>query len=131
MRKSVLLLLLVPVCAYGAGRFKVQVVESSSMTTIASTGAGTGKLFVDIFAKVILPNGDHASLMCVEKQCALIEPITPEKMNPSKSENCFTLGSQHTCTQQDLGEYWATRKGNWLTIEAPNGKLTFKITGSW
>lgn len=131
MRKSVFLLLLIPVCAYSADRFKVQVVESSSMTTIAPTGAGTGKLFVDIFAKVILPNGDHASLMCAEKRCAQIEPIDPEKMSSTKSEDCYALGNQHICTQHDLGEYWATRKGNWLTIEAPNGKLTFKITGSW
>jgi hypothetical protein len=93
MRKSVLLLLLVSVYAYCADRFKVQVVESSSMTTIAPTGAGTGKPLVDIFAKVILPNGDHASLMCAEKRCALIEPIAPEKMSPTKSEDCYTLGS--------------------------------------
>ena len=89
-----------------------------------------GMLYGNVFAKVILPNGDHASLMCGNKRCALIKPITPEKMSPNATE-CSHLESQFTCTTHNLGEYWATRKGNWLTIEAPNGKLTFEITGSW
>jgi hypothetical protein len=111
--------------AYAAERFHVQVVENSSMTTTTD-----GRLFVDIFAKVILPNGDHANLMCGNKRCALIKPIAPEKMSPDATK-CFRLGNQFSCTTYNLGEYWATRKGNWLTIEAPNGKLTFEITGSW
>jgi hypothetical protein len=118
-------LFLANICAYAADRFKVQVIESSSMTTITDR-----RMFVDVFAKVILPNGDHASLMCGDKTCATIEPIAPEKMSPDATKS-FTLGSQHTITTYNLGEYWATRKGNWLTIEAPNGKLTFKIVGSW
>lgn len=130
MYKSLLVLLLIPACAYAADKFKVQVVESSSTLNISPNGDGTAHVFGEVFAKVILPNGDHASLMCAEKRCALIEPVAPEKMNP-KSEDCYTVGNQHTCTKHDLGEYWATRKGNWLTIDAPNGKLTFKITGSW
>lgn len=108
-----------------AQRFEVQVVETSSMST-----TGNGVLYANVFAKVILPNGDHASLMCGNKRCALIKPIVPEKMSPNATE-CYHLGNQFTCTTRDLGEYWATRKGNRLTIEAPNGKLTFEITGSW
>jgi hypothetical protein len=108
-----------------AERFKVQVVETSSMTTTTSD-----RIFGNVFAKVILPNGDHASLMCGDKRCALIKPQFPEKMSPDATE-CSRLGNQFTCTTHNLGEYWATRKENWLTIEAPNGKLTFEIVGSW
>jgi hypothetical protein len=110
---------------HAANKFKVQVTEASSMTT-----TGNGRLFLDIFAKVILPNGDHASLMCGKKNCALIKPQFPEKMSPDATD-CSRLGDQMTCTTHNLGEYWATRKDNWLTIEAPNGKLTFEIVGSW
>jgi len=112
--------------AFAADKFKVQVAEASSMTTTSANGT----VFFDVFAKVVLPNGDHASLMCGNKRCALIKPAAPEKMDPNATE-CSRVGNQFTCTTHDLGEYWATRKGNWLTIEAPNGKLTFEITGSW
>jgi hypothetical protein len=111
--------------AYAAERFKVQVVETSDLTTTTD-----GRISLDIFAKVILPNGDHASLMCGDKRCAKIKPLAPEKMSPD-STKCSRLGNQFSCTTYNLGEYWATRKGNWLTIEAPNGKLSFEITGSW
>lgn len=111
--------------AYAAERFKVQVVETSDLTTTTD-----GRISLDIFAKVILPNGDHASLMCGDKRCAKIKPLVPEKMSPD-STKCSRLGNQFSCTTYNLGEYWATRKGNWLTIEAPNGKLSFEITGSW
>ena|ERR1039458_1760701 len=121
----VCVLVLVNTGAYAADRFKVQVIETSSLTTTTD-----GRLFLDIFAKVILPNGDHASLMCGDKRCALIKPLIPEKMSPD-STKCSRLGNQFSCTTYNLGEYWATRKGNWLTIEAPNGKLSFEITGSW
>src|ERR1039458_6064043 len=119
-------LFLANTCANAAEKFKVQVTECSDMTTISADG----RLFLDIFAKVILPNGDHASLMCGDKRCAKIEPLIPEKMSPD-STKCSRLGNQFSCTTYNLGEYWATRKGNWLTIEAPNGKLSFEITGSW
>jgi hypothetical protein len=111
--------------AYAAERFQVKVVETSSVTTTTND-----RIFGNVFAKVILPNGDHASLMCGDKRCALIKPQVPEKMSPDATE-CSRLGNQFTCTTHNLGEYWATRKGNWLTIEAPNGKLTFEISGSW
>jgi hypothetical protein len=111
---------------HAADKFKIQVTETSSMTTTTN-----GRLSsLAIFAKVILPNGDHASLMCGKKNCALIKPQVPEKMSPDATD-CFHLGDQFTCTTHDLGEYWATRKDNFLTIEAPNGKLTFEIVGSW
>lgn len=118
-------LFLANTCVYAAERFKVQVVETSDLTTTID-----GRISLDIFAKVILPNGDHASLMCGDKRCAKIKPLVPEKMSPD-STKCFRLGNQFSCTTYNLGEYWATRKGNWLTIEAPNGKLAFEITGSW
>lgn len=112
--------------AFAAEKFKVQVIETSDLTTTSADG----RLFLDVFAKVILPNGDHADLKCGDKRCAKIKPLAPEKLSPD-STKCFRLGNQFSCTTYNLGEYWATRKGNWLTIEAPNGKLTFEITGSW
>ncbi len=71
--------------ACAAKRFKVQVVETSDLTTTTD-----GRLFVDIFAKVILPDGDHASLKCGDKRCALIKPLVPEKMSPDATK-CFRL----------------------------------------
>jgi hypothetical protein len=62
--------------------------------------------------------------------CAKIESAKPEKMNPNAT-NCSVIGDQTLCVTHDLGEYSATRKGNFLTIEAPNGRLKFKIVGSW
>ncbi len=59
-----------------------------------------------------------------------IESNAPEKMSPDAT-TCSTLGDQTTCVTHNLGEYLATRKGNFLTVEAPNGKLKFKIVGSW
>jgi hypothetical protein len=113
--------------AYASDRFKVQVVETSGMITTTAHGISTAT-----YAKVILPSGDHADLYCgdLDKHCAKIDPIAPEKMRPDAT-TCFTQGDQTLCTTRDVGDFWASRKGNMLTIEAPNGKLTFKITGSW
>jgi len=81
-----------------------------------------------------LPDGSHASLICgdrsSDKNCAKIEPTSPEKMSPDATK-CSTLGQQTTCVTQNLGTYDAERKGNELTIRAPNGKLRFRIVGSW
>lgn len=110
--------------AEAADRMRIEVVESSS--TIS------GSLLITNFAKVILPDGSHASLLCFpsDGHCAKIEPISPEKM-PPESTTCNALPSQMNCVTANLGSYEAERKGNQLTIHAPNGKLKFKIVGSW
>ena len=109
-------------------KMHVEVVETSAMITF---GQAT---FITVFAKVILPDGSHAELICGDRasdnHCAKIDPISPERM-PVDSTTCSTLGKQTTCVTTNLGSYEAQRKGNELTIRAPNGKLKFRIIGSW
>ena len=70
-------------------KMRVEVVETSAMVTLGSAP------FITVFAKVILPDGSHASLICgdrsSDKNCAKIEPIAPEKMSPDAT-TCSTLG---------------------------------------
>jgi|GEM_PF-2935040 len=114
--------------ALAGDKIRVEVVETSGMVTLGSSP------FITNFAKVILPDGSHASLTCgarsADKNCAKIEPIAPEKMPPDAT-TCSTLGQQTTCVTRNLGIYEADRKGNELTIHAPNGRLKFRIIGSW
>jgi hypothetical protein len=114
--------------AVAGDKIRVDVVEASGMVTLGPSP------FITNFAKVILPDGSHASLMCgarpSDKNCAKIEPIAPEKMSAGAT-TCSTLGQQTTCVTRNLGTYDAERKGNELTIRAPNGKLKFRIVGSW
>jgi hypothetical protein len=111
-----------------ADKMRVEVVETSAMVTLGSAP------FIAVFAKVVLPDGSHASLICgdrsSDKNCAKIEPNAPAKMSPDAT-TCSTLGTQTTCVTRNLGTYDAERKGNELTIRAPNGKLKFRIVGSW
>jgi len=113
--------------AIAADKFLVQVVETSGSITISKLGGS-----VTASAKVILPDGDHADLFCSARDgnCAKIDPSAPEKMRPDATA-CSTFGDETICTTRDVGNFSATRKGNYLTIEAPNGKLRFKIVGSW
>ena len=109
-------------------KMHVEVVETSAMITLGPAP------FMTAFAKVVLPDGSHAALICGDRpsdnHCAKIGPISPEKM-ASDSTKCSTLGQQSTCVTTNLGRYEAERKGNELTIRAPNGKLKFRIVGSW
>jgi hypothetical protein len=102
--------------AWAGTKMNVEVVETSALIT---TGPA---FFTTIFAKVILPDGSHASLICGDRQsdknCAKIEPISPEKM-PANSTTCDTQGRQMTCVTYNLGRYEAERKGNELTIRPP------------
>lgn len=109
-------------------KMDVEVAETSAMITLGPAP------FITVFANVILPDGSHAQLICGDRpsdnHCAKIGPISPEKM-PVDSTTCSTLGKQTTCVTTNLGRYEAERKGNELTIRAPNGKLKFRIVGSW
>jgi hypothetical protein len=109
-------------------KMHVEVVETSAMVTLGPAP------FITVFANVVLPDGSHAQLICGDRpsdnHCAKIGPISPEKV-PVDSTTCSTLGKQTTCVTKNLGRYEAERKGNELTIRAPNGKLKFRIVGSW
>ena len=123
----VLPVLVLSLYSVAGDKMRIEVVETSGMVTLGPSP------FVTNFAKVILPDGLHASLMCgvrSDKNCAKIGPTAPEKMSPDATD-CFTIGQQTTCVTKNLGMYEAERKGNELTIRAPNGKLKFRIVGSW
>lgn len=128
MAVGVIALALLLGSAEAGEKMHVEVVETSGMITLGEA------VLITIFAKIILPDGSHAALICgdrsSDKDCAKIEPLSPEKMSPD-STTCSTLGKQTTCTTTNLGRYEAERKGNELTIRAPNGKLKFRIIGSW
>lgn len=125
---SILALALLLGRAEASEKMHVEVVETSAMITLGAAP------FITVFANVILPDGSRARLICGDRpsdnHCAKIEPISPEKMSPD-STKCDTLGKQTTCVTTNLGRYEAERKGNELTIRAPNGKLKFRIIGSW
>lgn len=127
MVTSTMALVLLVGSAWAGEKMQVEVVETSAMVMLGPAP------FITVFAKVILPDGSHASLICgdrsSDKNCAKIGPTAPEKMAPDAT-TCTTLGQQTTCTTTNLGRYEAERKGNDLTIRAPNGKLKFRIVGS-
>ena len=114
--------------SFASDKMMVNVVETAWLFETNDTGS-----LAIITAKVILPDGSHADLLCgTHDKCAAIEPIAPEKMPPD-SRQCDngTIPHQTSCKTRNLGMYQATRKVNKLTIFAPNGKLTFTIVGSW
>ncbi len=92
----------------------------------------------------ILPGGSHAQLMCFpsrwNKRCKGISAIAP---NTPDSAKCFmeaiaAFALNHdnpketkTCTAKNLGVYSAKRDKDEVVISAPNGKLEYRITGSW
>jgi hypothetical protein len=119
-------LLLLARSAEAGDKMRIEVVETSSV----STAIGIPTAF---FAKVILPDGSHATLLCLpsDGHCASIGPISPEKISPDGTNCDKFVPSQWTCVTKNLGRYEAERNGNKLTIRAPNGKLKFKIVGSW
>jgi len=123
-----ILVILASQFSLASDKMKVEVVETNWLYEVNQVGA-----LAIITAKVILPDGSHADLLCgTHDKCAVIGPIAPEKMSPD-SRKCDAGSLPHTssCTTRNLGFYVATRKGNKLTIYAPNGKLTFEIAGSW
>lgn len=131
MRKALLLALGIVVAhvCWAADKMQVNIVEAS--WSIQTTQYG---ISVIISAKVILPDGSHADLICggTDDHCAAIEPIAPEKMPPgSRSCPIIPIPGATSCTTKNLGMYAAARKGNELTIYAPNGKLRFRIVGTW
>jgi len=94
--------------------------------------------------KAILPDGSHAQLMCFpsrwNKKCKGVESSVS---NGSDASRCFmdaiaTFASNHedtkktkTCTTKNLGVFSAKRDKDEVLISAHNGKLEYRVTGSW
>jgi hypothetical protein len=123
------LMLLVTGSSFAADKIEIVIAETTNTTQNAK--ARPSFLFE---AKVILPDGSHAKLTCtsVEKDCAGIEPMSPERSNPDDN-GCVTSSDANliTCKHADLGTYWAKLTGNDLQIQTPQGKLKYHIVGSW
>jgi hypothetical protein len=94
-------------------------------------------------AKAILPGGSHVKLTCFpnrwSKQCKWVESATStgdgakcymeaiagfaaNRVNPNETK---------TCTTKNLGLCRAKRDKDDVVIYATNGKLEYRITGSW
>ncbi len=94
-------------------------------------------------AKAILPDGSHATLTCFpsrwEKKCKWVESAT----STGDGVKCYMeaiagFASNHentnetkTCTTKNLGVYRAKRDRDDVVIYSTNGKLEYRITGSW
>jgi hypothetical protein len=128
-RGVLLLLFLTGFSIAAEDKIKVQIVEASETSFHSEK---TSMVITMYEAKVILPDGSHASLICdsTDKGCGRIEPFAPEKM-ASDSKACKTSGERAECTTKNLGYYWAKRTGNVLLIYGPQKKVKFKIVGSW
>jgi hypothetical protein len=124
----VVLLFLWSSLARAADKIKVEIVESTSVIHHLQGGG----IHFSFHAKAIMPDGAHASLVCIagDNDCAKIEPFAPEKMTPDSS-NCFNSEGATTCTTKNLGFFAATRKANDLLIYGPKHKLKYHIVGSW
>jgi hypothetical protein len=124
-----LVLLLVPSSITADDRIKVEVVEASETSFHSEK---TSMVITMYEAKVILPDGSHASLICdsTDSGCGRIESFALEKMDPD-SKTCKTSAERADCTTKNLGYYWAKRSGNVLLIYGPQKKVKFKIVGSW
>lgn len=87
-------------------------------------------------AKVILPNGAHAYLVCFLYMdgCGAIAPGTPpEKTTPADCQTSDTKGDiSVTCKRKNLGTYQAKRKGDDLLIYGRKGTVRYQIgEGQW
>ena len=121
MKKLILLTVLLavgfPIAGYAKPKMIVQLVAES---------IDSSALFQSIF--VVLPDGSHAVAGCrtLEGSCG-IDSFRPEKRIAkgchSKEEPIATCYAGET--------YYATRKGNYITIYAANGARVYHITGSW
>jgi hypothetical protein len=85
-------------------------------------------------AKVILPDGAHAYLVCFwpTEGCGRIEPWTPpERTVPADCQFSDFEGGHSSCKRKNLGTYRAKRKGDDLLIYDRKGKVTYQIAGPW
>jgi len=94
-------------------------------------------------AKAILPDGSHATLTCFpsrwEKKCKWVESASSTgdgakcymEAIAGFSSNHENTNETKTCTTKNLGVYSAKRDKDEVVISAPDGKLKYRITGSW
>jgi hypothetical protein len=82
---------------------------------------------VSFHARAILPNGDHAILICHggESECGGLHSAV------LKNSGCDRERMVVICTATDLGYFSARRDGNDVLIHVPKGKLISHISGSW
>ena len=76
-------------------------------------------------AKIILPDGTHAKILCAEGSdgCGSIESAPPERTKQT------WVGASEITT--GLGVFDAKRNKNEIVIYTPNRKRKDQITGSW
>jgi hypothetical protein len=87
-------------------------------------------------AKVILPDGAHAFLVCFLYMdgCGAIVPWTPpEKTTPADCQTFDNNGDISViCKRKNLGAYQAKRKGDDLLIYSRKGTVKYQIgEGQW
>jgi hypothetical protein len=121
---------------WGAEKIQIEIVRATTTTQQFAADPHEGVNFL-FDAQVILPDGSHAALICQagDKGCAGIESFTPEK-RPPESDKCDSHTTERgglimACVKTNLGLYSAERKGNYLWISTPKGKLKYHIVGSW
>ena len=119
---------------YSQTTLRIEVEETQTNDFVASSGRPT-RVYN---AKVILPDGTHAKLSCVDgftSGCGPIESFHPEQL-ASDSKKCTSKPGAGgtlfmTCTVTDLGFYEATRQKNDLIIVVSDGTAQYHIDSSW
>lgn len=121
-----------PLAAYAKGSSKdlsIEVVETNEQRFVWENPPTA-----TYHARVILPDGAHASLMCdlFDDGCGSIEPWTPPARTTPADCQFFVSDppsppSYVSCARKNLGTYRAKRKGDDLMIYGRKGKVTYRI----
>lgn len=127
-----LLLVVTSLLAYAKDKsITIEVVETTEEIFI-----GKNPPSASYSARVIMPDGAHASLVCLfptSEGCGRIEPWTlPDKTAPADCQYSDYEGGISSCKRKNLGTYRAKRKGDDLLIDGRKGTVRFHIaTGPW
>lgn len=123
MKKPIFLIVLLavglPISGYAKPKMVVQLVAEST-----DSSALGERIFI------VLPDGSHATAECwlgMHSSCG-IDAFRPEKRI---TKSCHSASSQLAADCYVGETYYATRKGNDITIYAANGERIYHITGSW
>jgi len=112
-------------CTTGeAGDVKTQ--DCTTVTTPAVPASNAPpQMAVAFSAKIILPDGTHVRISCVEGAdgCGSIESAAPERTKQKY------VGASTTTT--GLGMFDAKRNNNEIVIYTPKGKRKYQVMGSW
>jgi hypothetical protein len=128
--KTVFLITAMASLAYAKDKdITVIIVETTEERFLSPTPAPTGTYS----AKIILPDGTHAKLICFlyVEGCGSITPWTPpEKTTPAVCQSPDAATS--ICTRKNIGNYRAKRKGDDLLIYTRKGTVKYQIAeGQW